>query len=93
MVSVVLLAETARAGREAVVRQWERLRETWDADALEAINDLIDAADRVVVRCIWRGAGGHGPPMNMEVTGVYTLRWGRMVAIELSGIPPKPAKA
>jgi hypothetical protein len=39
------------------MRQAERLRETWDADALELISDLIDAADRVAVRFIWRGAG------------------------------------
>ncbi|MFL5820751.1 MAG: hypothetical protein ACJ76S_08740 [Solirubrobacteraceae bacterium] len=39
------------------MRQWEQWRETWDADAVEPISDFIDAADRVVVRQIWRGAG------------------------------------
>ena len=52
-------------GREAVMRQLEQLRETWDADAVEPISDFIDAGDRVVVRFIWRGAG-HGPEANME---------------------------
>ena len=65
-------------GREAVMRQFEQLRETWDADALELISDFIDAGDRVAVRFIWRGAG-HGPESNMELTGVYTVRKGRIV--------------
>src|ERR1043166_8096689 len=51
-------------GREAVMRKFEQLRETWDADALEAISDFIDAADRIVVRFIWRGTG-HGPEANL----------------------------
>ena len=44
-------------GREAVMRQWEQLRATWDAEAVELISDFIDAADRVAVRQAWRGAG------------------------------------
>ena len=59
------------------MRQFEQLRETWDADALEPISDFIDAADRVVVRVIWRGAG-HGPEANMEMTDVFTVRKGRI---------------
>ncbi len=61
--------------------QWEQQRDTFDADALVAIGDFIDAADRVVVRFIWRGAG-HGPETNVELTGVYTLREGKLFAIE-----------
>ena len=68
-------------GREAVMRQFEQLRETWDADAFELISDFIDVGDRVVVRLAWRGAG-HGPKSNMEFTGVITLRNGRIVAIQ-----------
>jgi ketosteroid isomerase-like protein len=64
-------------GRGAVMRQIEQMRETWDADALEPIGDFIDAADRVVVRFTWRGAG-HGPEANVETTGVYTVRKGRI---------------
>ena len=30
------------------------------------------------MRFIWRGAG-HGPESNMELTGVYTVRKGRIV--------------
>jgi ketosteroid isomerase-like protein len=69
------------AGQEAVVRQFQLQREAWDADALELISDFIDAADRVVVRVIWRGRG-HGPESSFEVTGVFTVRKGRILIIE-----------
>jgi ketosteroid isomerase-like protein len=65
-------------GREAVMGQWEQLRETWAADEVEPIGDFIDAADRVVVRQAWRGAG-HGPSLNMEMTNVFMVRNGRIV--------------
>ena len=68
-------------GREAVIRFWEQQRETWDADALELIGDFIHAADRVAVRFIWHGAG-HGPEWNMELTGVYTVRNGKIRTAE-----------
>ena len=64
-------------GREAVMRQWEQQREIWDADTLEPIGDFIDAADRVAVRQIWRGAG-RGPESNLEITNVFMLRKGRI---------------
>jgi uncharacterized protein len=65
-------------GREAVMRQWEEQREAWDADAMEPVSDFIDAADRVVVRFIWRAAG-RGPESKLELTNVITLRNGRVV--------------
>jgi ketosteroid isomerase-like protein len=68
-------------GREAVMRQLEQLRRTWDGDTLEPIDDFIDAGDRVVVRIIWRGAG-QGPELNMELTGVYAVRDERIIGIE-----------
>jgi uncharacterized protein len=68
-------------GREAVMRQFEQLRETWDADALEPVGDFVHGADRVVSRLIWHGAG-HGPESNMEFTVVYTLRKGRIAFLE-----------
>ena len=58
-------------GREAVMREWEQVRETWKADAVEPTSDFIDAADRVVVRVIWRTAG-RGPESNMELTIVWS---------------------
>jgi ketosteroid isomerase-like protein len=68
-------------GREAVMRQWERQREAWDIDTVEPISDFIAGGDRVVVRFIWRGTG-YGPAVNMEMTGVYTVRKGRIFLIE-----------
>jgi ketosteroid isomerase-like protein len=68
-------------GREAVMRQFEQLRATWDADTAEPISDFIDAADRVVVRAIWRTAG-RGPDSNIEFTLVFLLRKRRIVLLE-----------
>ena len=68
-------------GREAVARQLNQLRETWDADALDFVSDFIDCDDRVLVRLMWRGRG-YGPASNIEVTGVYTVRNGKICAVE-----------
>jgi ketosteroid isomerase-like protein len=68
-------------GRDAVMRQLEQLRETWDTDAAEPMIDFLDAGDRVVVRFIWRGTG-HGPAFSLEATAVYTLRKGKIFGIE-----------
>ena len=68
-------------GREALMRQYAQMRETWDADASEPISDFIDAVDRVVVRFIWRGMG-HGPESSMELTNVATIRKGKIVTME-----------
>ena len=46
-------------GRQEAMRQFEQLRATWDASALEPISDFIDAGDRVVVRVAYHGKG-HG---------------------------------
>jgi ketosteroid isomerase-like protein len=69
------------AGREAVMRQVEQLRSTWDSENFQLISDFIDVGDRVAIRFIWQGAG-HGPESNIEATGIYTVRKGRIVAIE-----------
>ena len=60
-------------GVDAVMRQWERNRETWSADTFEAVGDLIDVGDRVVVRLVWTGAG-RGPETHLEFTAIYTIR-------------------
>ena len=44
-------------GREAVMRQWENQRKTWNIDHIEFVSDFIEAGDRVIVRYRWRGAG------------------------------------
>ena len=69
-------------GREAVMRQFEQLRETWDGDSLEPIGDFIDAGDRVVVTYFWHGAG-HGPESSLELTTVCTVRNRRVVFQEI----------
>jgi ketosteroid isomerase-like protein len=79
-------------GRAAVMGQWEQMRETWDADALEPISDFIDVGDRVVVRLTWRGAG-HGPELNLEVTGIYTVREGKIAVFEFFWDHPDALKA
>jgi ketosteroid isomerase-like protein len=71
-------------GRDAVVRQIEQLRETWDASEAEPITDFIDASDRVVAEFIWRGTG-HGPDFAFEGAAVYTMRNGMIFAIEYFG--------
>ena len=68
-------------GREAIMREFEQLCQTWDADAAEPIGDFIDVGDRVVVRHFWRGAG-EGPEAAVELTGVWTVRKGRILAAE-----------
>jgi ketosteroid isomerase-like protein len=86
--------------REAVMREWEHIREAWSADVVEPIGNFIDAGDRVVVRQVWRGAG-HGPDLDMEMTNVFMVRKGRIVyqeffwdhaeALEALGLPEWPA--
>jgi ketosteroid isomerase-like protein len=68
-------------GREAAMRFYKQLRDTWDADTSELIGDFIDVGDRVVVRFIWHGAG-HGPESNLDFTVVYTVRKGSILVVE-----------
>jgi ketosteroid isomerase-like protein len=69
-------------GRDAVMREFEQLRATWDGDTLEPIGDFIDAGDRVVVTYFWRGTG-HGPESNLELTTVCTVRNRRVFLQEI----------
>jgi ketosteroid isomerase-like protein len=68
-------------GREAVVREFERLRETFDMDWQELISEPIDIGDRVVVRTVWHGVG-QGPELKQESTVVFTVRDGQVFHIE-----------
>ena len=69
-------------GREAVMREFEQLRQTWDRrDRSELIGDFIDVGDRVLVRFIWRGAG-QGPAAAVELTSIWTVRDGCVLAAD-----------
>ena len=68
-------------GRDAVMREYKQLRDTWKRDSSELIGDFIAVGDRVVVRFIWRGAG-HGPESNLDFTVVYTVRKGSILVVE-----------
>jgi ketosteroid isomerase-like protein len=68
-------------GREAVLRQFEQLRETFDADAIEPVSDFIDVGDRVAVRIRWRTAG-RGPEANLEWTIVFTIRKTKVLNVD-----------
>jgi ketosteroid isomerase-like protein len=89
-------------GREAVRRQWEQMRDTFDADVLQPVSDFLAVADHVLVRFIWRGAG-RGPQADLEMTAVYTVRKGRVLgqdffwdhaeALEAVGLSERDAHA
>ena len=70
--------EPVFVGREALMRQFAQLRETFDATSVRPISDFIDAGDRVVVRLAYHGEG-HGPEMNFEMTQVFTVRNGKIL--------------
>jgi ketosteroid isomerase-like protein len=67
-------------GRDAVMRQYEQMRDTWDADAAEPV-EFIDAGDRVVGRFVWRGMG-QGPDADIAASSVVTMRDGKIVGVE-----------
>jgi ketosteroid isomerase-like protein len=67
-------------GWDAIRRQFERLKEAWseeqiDAESVEAIGD-----ETVLVRGHWRAHGGvSGLDADFEMWVVYTVRGGRIV--------------
>jgi ketosteroid isomerase-like protein len=65
-------------GREAVMREWRQLRETWHGDSVEPISEFIEIADRVVVRQVWH-ATSRGPEAHLEMTNVVTVRKRRIL--------------
>jgi ketosteroid isomerase-like protein len=71
-------------GRDAVVRQIEELRQTWDASRADTTTDFIDAGDRVIAEFVWRGTG-RGPAFRLEGAAVYTMRNGMIFEIEYFG--------
>src|SRR5436190_22865762 len=79
-------------GRDAVMREWEQVREAWDADIVEPISDFIDVGERVLVRHTWRVAG-RGPEVSLAITNVLTVRKGRIVHQEFFREHAEPLKA
>ena len=70
-------------GRDELMRVFTQIREPWGAtDVLEVVGDFVTAGDRVIVRYLWK-AEGHGPPMKMELTYVYTVRKARILELEM----------
>jgi ketosteroid isomerase-like protein len=68
-------------GRDAIMLEWEQVRDTWEADDIKMVNYSIDVGDRVAVRFIWHGAG-QGPQADLEMTGVYSVRKARLFGQE-----------
>jgi len=68
-------------GRDIVIGQWERMRDSWNDDEIEMLADYIDAADRVAVRMVWREKG-HSPGAEAEATGIFTIRDGKIRVAE-----------
>jgi len=63
------------------MRLFEQWRETFDTYVTELIGDIIEAADRVVVRQVWHGVG-RGPEAHVESTVVFTFREGKVSYVE-----------
>ena len=68
-------------GREAIMRQFTQLRESFDSDTMEQVGEFQTAGDRVLVRLAWNAAG-HGPALRIEWTFVYTVRNGHICGLE-----------
>lgn len=68
-------------GRDAVLRQFEQMRDTWSADTVEPIAGPFDVDDLVVMRFRWRGSS-HGLDVDMEATVVYGFRAGKVIAAD-----------
>jgi ketosteroid isomerase-like protein len=78
-------------GREAVMRQFEQFRSTWNSDTLEPITGFNTSGDRVLVRVVLHGAGHVHGGTSIEATQVFTVREGK-VCFRTSGITPRPSK-
>ena len=68
------------AGRDAVLAFFDGMR-PWDDDTVEPISEFIEAGGTVVVRFLWR-TSTQGQEVGMEVTGIYTMRNGKVSVIE-----------
>ncbi len=71
---------TVYRGHAGVREMLRDMYEAFDEIQIE-VPEIRDLGDRLVARSIWQGAG-HGPESSIALTGVYTVRKGRIVAIE-----------
>jgi hypothetical protein len=79
-------------GREAVMRQFEQLRETWDADALELISDFIDAL-ATELPCVTSGvARVTAPRRTLRSHSSSRCARAESCSLSTSGITPMPSK-
>ena len=68
-------------GREAAMRFYRGLRAAFDEDRLRETSEYLHAADRVVVR-LAMDTVGHGPPVPMEASVVFSVRKGTIRSVE-----------
>lgn len=79
------------AGWQAVRRQFERLKESWSEEHIEAIELRDLGAGRVLLRAHWRGHGeASGLELDLAVDVTYTVSEGRITRTEFS-LPGEPA--
>ncbi len=67
-------------GRDAVMAFYEEMR-IGDRNTAQPTGDFIEAGGAVVVRFVW-GTTTQGQEVGMEVTGVYTMRNGKVFVVE-----------
>ena len=86
--SVIMHAPTGwpepgpEVGRDAVMRQFHRLRDAWDADSVEPIGDFIDAGDRVVMLAeLPVRAQASGIPLAGLIATVSVLHEGKATSV------------
>jgi ketosteroid isomerase-like protein len=67
-------------GREAVIRQFARLREDWQWQELDAAPRLVSRGDYVIAEMRWSAVGaGSGVPIDSPViVGAYRVHRGRI---------------
>ena len=79
-------------GREAVMRQSEQLRETWDADELNRSATSSTPATELSCGHVWRGAGS-GPRADLESDErLHGAQGQDRLVRSSSGITPRPSK-
>jgi ketosteroid isomerase-like protein len=85
-------------GRDAILRQFERLRSDWDENRFREIEVLADEGEWVVIRGRWQTRGaGSGIENEVDVAMAFRVRNGHLVegharwdpseALKVAGLP------